>query len=53
MKVIAADSSAAILGQKFEPQLIVAAAAVLVNSPYREFSACLAEPIFADAKKGY
>jgi hypothetical protein len=53
LKVIAADSSAAILGQKFEPQLIVAAAAVLVNSPYREFSACLAEPIFADAKKGY
>ena len=53
MKVIAADSSAAILDQKFEPQSIVAAAAVLVNSPYREFSACLAEPIFADAKKGY
>lgn len=53
MKIIAADSSAAILDQKFEPQSIVAAAAVLVNSPYREFSACLAEPIFADAKKGY
>jgi len=53
LKVIAADSSAAILDQKFEPQSIVAAAAVLVNSPYREFSACLAEPIFADAKKGY
>jgi len=53
LKIIAADSSAAILDQKFEPQSIVAAAAVLVNSPYREFSACLAEPIFADAKKGY
>lgn len=53
LKVIAADSSAAVLDQKFEPQSIVAAAAVLVNSPYREFSACLAEPIFADAKKGY
>ena len=53
LKIIAADSSAAILDQKFEPQSIVAAAAVLVNSPYREFSACLAEPIFVDAKKGY
>jgi len=53
LKVIAADSSAAILDQKFEPQSIVAAAAVLVNSPYREFSACLAEPISADAKKGH
>lgn len=53
MKIIAADSSTAILNQKFEPQSIVAAAAVLVNSPYRESSGCLAEPIFADAEKGY
>ena len=53
MKIIAADSSAAILNQKFEPQLIVAAAAVLVNPPYRESSACLAEPIFAAAEKGH
>ena len=53
MKIIAADSSAAILDQRFEPQSIVAAAAVLVNSPYRESSACLAEPIFADAKRGH
>ena len=53
MKIIAADSSAAILNQKFEPQLIVAAATVLVNPPYRESSACLAEPIFADAEKGH
>ena len=53
LKIIAADSSTAILNQKFEPQSIVAAAAVLVNSPYRESSGCLAEPIFADAEKGY
>jgi len=53
LKIIAADSSAAILDQRFEPQSIVAAAAVLVNSPYRESSACLAEPIFADAKRGH
>ena len=53
MKIIAADSSAAILNQKFEPQSIVAAAAVLAKPPYREPSTCLAEPIFADAEKGH
>ena len=53
LKIIAADSSTAILNQKFEPQSIVAVAAVLVNPPYREPSMCLAEPIFADAEKGH
>jgi hypothetical protein len=53
LKIISADSSAAILSEKFEPQSIVAAAAVLVTSPYRESSACLSEPIFADAEKGH
>jgi len=53
LKIIAADSSAAILNQKFEPQSIVAAAAILAESPYREPSTCLAEPIFADAEKGH
>ena len=52
MRVIAADSSAAILSDKFEPLSIVAAASVLVLPPYREASAFLAEPIFADAKNG-
>jgi hypothetical protein len=50
--VIAADSSAAILSEKFEPLSIVAAASVLVLPPYREASAFLAEPIFSDAKNG-
>ncbi len=53
LKIIAADSSAAILSDKFEPLSIVAAAAVLVNPPYREPSACLAEPIFANADNGH
>lgn len=53
MKIIAADSSAALLTQRFEPKSIVAAAAVLVNPPYREPSMCLAEPIFADVGKGH
>jgi hypothetical protein len=53
LRIIAADSSAAILNDKFEPLSIVAAASVLVNSPYREASAFLADPIFADAANGH
>jgi len=53
LKIIAADSSAAILNDGFEPLSIVAVASVLVNSPYRESSAFLAEPIFADARNGH
>lgn len=53
MKIIAADSSAAILNDGFEPLLIVAVASVLVSPPYRESSAFLAEPIFADAENGH
>jgi hypothetical protein len=53
LRVIAADSSAAILDDKFEPLSIVAAASVLVDAPYREAGAFLAEPIFADAKEGH
>ncbi len=53
LKIIAADSSAAILNDKFEQLSIVAVAAVLVDPPYREPSACLAEPIFADAEDGH
>ncbi|MEM3696204.1 MAG: DUF4152 family protein [Candidatus Bathyarchaeia archaeon] len=53
MKIIAADSSAAILNNKFEPLAIVAAASVLVNPPYKEPSMYLAEPIFAKASDGH
>ena len=53
MKIIAADSSAAILNDSFEPLSIVAVASVLVSPPYRESSAFLAEPIFADAGNGH
>ncbi|MEM3626569.1 MAG: DUF4152 family protein [Candidatus Bathyarchaeia archaeon] len=53
MNIIAADSSAAILTDKFEPSLIVASASVLVSPPYREPSDCLAKPIFANARNGY
>jgi hypothetical protein len=53
LKIIAADSSAAILNSKFEPLSIVAAASVLVNPPYKEPSMYLAEPIFANASNGH
>jgi len=51
--VVAADSGAAILNDRFEPLEVVAAVATLVEPPYREASLCLAEPIFASVEKGY
>lgn len=53
MKIIAADSSAAILNDNFEPLSIIAAASVLVCPPYREPKTYLAEAIYADAKSGH
>lgn len=53
MKIVAADSSSAILNDKFEPMLIVSAASVLVSPPYRETSTFLAEQIYVDAEKGH
>jgi len=53
LKIIAADSGAAILNDRFEPLHVVAAVAVLAEPPYKEASLCLAEPIFASAEKGY
>lgn len=53
MKIVAADSAAAILNDYFKPVEVVAAAAVLVEFPYREASQHIAEPIFADAENGH
>jgi len=53
LRIVAADSGAAILNERFEPLSVVAAVAVLVEPPYREASLCLAEPIFANVEKGY
>jgi len=53
LKIVAADSSAALLNSKFEPMSIVAVAAVCVSSPYREPSMSSAEPIFMDARNGH
>jgi hypothetical protein len=40
------------LDDRFEPLSIVATASVLVEPPYREPTACLAESVFADAESG-
>lgn len=53
LKIIAADSSAATLNEKFEPLSIVATVSVLVSPPYRESSEFIAEPVFADAQDGH
>lgn len=53
LKVIAADSGAAILNTRFEPLEIVAAATVLVEPPYREAGQSMVESIFAPAEDGH
>ena len=53
MRVISADSAAAILDPQFKPLYLVASVSVLVNSPYREPSFRLAEPIFREVESGF
>ncbi len=53
MKVVTADSAAAILDDKFRPLELVASAAVLVEPPYREAQTRIAEPIFKEVENGY
>ncbi len=53
LKVIAADSGAAILNESFEPLFVVATVAVLVEPPYQKPSLCRANPIFANVNQGY
>ncbi len=53
LKVISADSAAAILDEQFNPILHVASASVLVELPYREPSFRLAEPIFKEVDGGF
>ena len=53
LKVISADSAAAILDEHFNPILHVASVAVLVEPPYREPSFRIAEPIFREVETGF
>jgi len=51
--VVAADSGAAVLNERFEPLQVVAASAVLAEPPYHKASSYLAEPIFANVEDGH
>jgi len=53
LRVVAADSGAAVLDSQFKPLFLVAAVSVLVEPPYREPSVRLAEPIFQEAESGF
>jgi hypothetical protein len=53
LKIVAADSGAAILNDYYRPLFVVASVAVLVDAPYRRPSRCLDEPIFANAENGH
>lgn len=53
MKVVAADSGAALLNSRFEPLHIVAVATILVEPPYREASQFIVESIFAPVENGH
>jgi len=52
LRVVAADSGAAILSENFEPLQMVAVSAVLVEPPFTRASSCLAEPLFAKVETG-
>lgn len=53
LKVVAADSGAALLNDHYQPLSVVASAVVSVEAPYRKPTRYLAEPIFADVEKGH
>jgi hypothetical protein len=53
VRIISADSAAAILDQQFKPLFLVASVSVLVNPPYREPFFRLAEPIFKEVEEGF
>ena len=53
LKIVSADSAAAILDEKFNPIQLIASAAVLVEPPYREAQVRLAQPIFRKVEDTY
>jgi hypothetical protein len=53
LRIISADSGAAILDSQFKPVYLVASVSVLVEPPYREPSLRLAEAIFKEVDTGF
>ena len=52
MRIIAADSGAAVLDDQYNPVFLVASVSVLVEPPYREPSFRIAKPIFREVDTG-
>jgi hypothetical protein len=53
LRIISADSGAAVLDEQFKPVYLVASVSVLVEEPYREPALRLAEPIFKEVDSGF
>jgi hypothetical protein len=53
LRIISADSGAAVLDEHFNPVYLVASVSVLVEAPYREPALRLAEPIFKEVDAGF
>jgi hypothetical protein len=53
LRIISADSAAALLDDNFVPQVHVASAAVLVEQPYTKADVRIAEPIFREVENGF
>jgi hypothetical protein len=53
LRIISADSAAALLDEQFVPQVHVASAAVLVDPPYTQADVRMAEPIFREVENGF
>lgn len=53
MKIIAADSGAAILDNNYQPLSIVASVAISVDTPYRKPTRHIAEPLFENVENGH
>ena len=52
LKIIAADSAAALLDENFIPLIHIATAAVLVEPPYKETHISVVEPLFSEVEDG-
>jgi hypothetical protein len=53
LRIVSADSAAAILDEKFTPLYLVASVSVAVDPPYRAAHTRLAKPIFKEVTDGY
>ena len=53
LRVVSADSAAAILDEKFQPVFLIASIAVLVEPPYREAHIRMSEPIFKEVDSSF